>query len=482
MKIRIIKFILFISLVVIFFVGYNKIFRIKLDEADSMKIFYEQKENTIDVLALGSSHVFGSINPAILYRDYGIACYDLCGAGLPTKVSYYYLIEAIKTQTPKVIILGIEDTSLDGSNDIGTEYSYLWTGNMKWSLNKLNLVKDIANDNWIDVFLGYPVTHGRYDGDLAERDFLPYRGDIYHKYYKGNRVFWGVNEEAFNASDYPYTSEVGDFSGDTKQWIDGVLDIANDISADVILYASPALKDKSVQMSINAISEYAKARGVKFIDLRKEQALINIDYENEMNDKEHVNYLGQEKTSQYIGKFLKENFNLPDRRKDNNYVSWELCLEDYETAFNARILTLHTGNLEEYLKLLLNKDYTILVKFKGENFDKKLLSEREGFAELGITLKQNCDNEMYLVCNGVPQDCDLGEYRELGNHSIIINEDNLQYDLNIIGFPDNRITFIIFDNKQKSIVEYRYFFYDNISEEWILEREDYGMQAIWNKR
>ena len=103
-------------------------------------------------------------------------------------------------------------------------------------------------------------------------------------------------------------------------------------------------------------------------------------------------------------------------------------------------------------------------------------------AELGITLKQNCDNEMYLVCNGVPQDCDLGEYRELGNHSIIINEDNLQYDLNIIGFPDNRITFIIFDNKQKSIVEYRYFFYDNISEEWILEREDYGMQAIWNKR
>lgn len=483
MKTKIAKICLFFFLLLGFFLIYNQIFRVKMDEGDSIKIFYEQKKDTVDVLALGSSHVFGSINPAILYRDFGIACYDLCGAGSPTKVSYYYLLEALKTQTPKVIILGIGDsTYLDGNIDAGIEMSYLWTGNMKLSKNKIDMVREISYGNWFEVLLGYPITHGRYDGDLAERDFLPYRGDKYHKYYKGNRVFWGTKEEEYNVSDFPYTSEVGELPYDTQKWIDGVINIGNDISADVILYAPPALRTREEQMTINAIGEYAKEKNIEFLDLNSKRDLLEIDFESEMNDKEHVNYLGQEKTSRFVGEYLTNNYTLPDRRGDSNYDSWRLCEEDYETAYSARVLSLQEGTLSKYLEYISDKDYTIFVKIKNVDNSHNLLVEQDCLQKIGISSEMISDNSEFLICNGKIQSFEFGKDRTFGSHSIVINENNLQYDFYDIGFPDNHLTFIVFDNKQESIIEYRYYLYDNTKDEWVLQREDCGMQNIWNKR
>ena len=120
--------------------------------------------------------MFGSINPSILYEDYGIACYDLCGAGLSTRGAYYYLLEAQKTQSPKVIILGIDNTQNNIVDNVNTEIVHMWVGNMKFSINKINAVNDLASENQMALILGYPITHSRYDGDLERRDYLPYRG------------------------------------------------------------------------------------------------------------------------------------------------------------------------------------------------------------------------------------------------------------------------------------------------------------------
>lgn len=48
----------------------------------------------------------------------------------------------------------------------------------------------------------------------------------------------------------------------------------------------------------------------------------------------------------------------------------------------------------------------------------------------------------------------------VGKHSIAINRDNMQ----------------------ESIIEYRYYMYDDTAKEWRLEYKDCGMQAIWDKR
>ena len=71
----------------------------------SMMTYYAQESDTIDVLTIGTSLAYAGINTNVLWKEYGIAAYNLCSAEQPFWVSYYTLQEALKTQHPKVILL-----------------------------------------------------------------------------------------------------------------------------------------------------------------------------------------------------------------------------------------------------------------------------------------------------------------------------------------------------------------------------------------
>ena len=44
---------------------------------------YRQPENSVDVLMLGSSCAYAGVNTNILFREYGVAAYNLCTAEQP---------------------------------------------------------------------------------------------------------------------------------------------------------------------------------------------------------------------------------------------------------------------------------------------------------------------------------------------------------------------------------------------------------------
>ena len=62
-------------------------------------------ENTIDVVVLGSSHAEYSFVPGFFYEDTGLYSYVLGSACQPYEVSYEMLKEALKTQSPKMVIM-----------------------------------------------------------------------------------------------------------------------------------------------------------------------------------------------------------------------------------------------------------------------------------------------------------------------------------------------------------------------------------------
>ena len=67
--------------------------------------FYNLDKNSVDVLFLGSSHAMCTFNPQIIYDTYGITSYNLASEQQSLVVSYYWLREALKYQTPKVVVL-----------------------------------------------------------------------------------------------------------------------------------------------------------------------------------------------------------------------------------------------------------------------------------------------------------------------------------------------------------------------------------------
>ena len=102
--------------------------------------FYAEKRNDIDVLFIGSSNCFCTIDPLVLYEEYGIASYDFASSSQSMDISLLYLKEALKKQKPKVVAL--EVNYLPGQNTSGLgEDSMLWgLTNMPLTVNKLQCI------------------------------------------------------------------------------------------------------------------------------------------------------------------------------------------------------------------------------------------------------------------------------------------------------------------------------------------------------
>ena len=109
----ILKLVSFCAVFLLLFVAVSGVIKPKWLARDSMwepatlieEGFYAEPENSLDVICIGSSHVFLDISPMAMWKAEGITAYDLTSSIQRMWVSYYYLKEALKYQTPKVVVL-----------------------------------------------------------------------------------------------------------------------------------------------------------------------------------------------------------------------------------------------------------------------------------------------------------------------------------------------------------------------------------------
>ena len=129
---------------------------------------YKLEKNSVDVMFYGSSHCNYTINNAILWKDYGIASYDMVGGGQNLGSTYYYMEETLKTQKPALMAVELVFTSWrrTGLEDGGNIYRN--TINMHWSktfFENLNYAVDLAEGSEEikeAIALKYPVQYTPY--------------------------------------------------------------------------------------------------------------------------------------------------------------------------------------------------------------------------------------------------------------------------------------------------------------------------------
>ncbi|MCD7843149.1 MAG: hypothetical protein LUG17_00795, partial [Clostridiales bacterium] len=136
-----------------------------------MQNFYDLDEDSLDVLFLGSSQIIYGVNPVELYDYAGISAYCLGGASASLLSSYYWLIEAEKTQSPTVVML--ETSSL--LEEIKEYQERKKVDEMKLSLNRVQYVQALTDlDNISESFLSYLIPMVKYHSrwsSLTAKDF-----------------------------------------------------------------------------------------------------------------------------------------------------------------------------------------------------------------------------------------------------------------------------------------------------------------------
>lgn len=434
----------------------NEVFRVKGDSAGyPMEMFYEQRAETVDVLNLGNSHMFANVNPAVLWDEYGIASYNL-GAGLqPVWNSYYYLKEALRYQKPKLVVLDAFGL-LQEADYLPTDRAEMNTAGLRWGTNYVENIKvSVEESQYTDFLLQFPVYHNRY-GSLNAEDFLEYGGDVNGNNYKGFALNCISTTQFGEFVDVESVTEVKEMSGKCYEYLTKTIELADAEGIPLLIVVNPYMgvmyEEKKVY---NHVERVTAAYGADFIDFNEYCEEIGLDPATDFAEGHHMNYDGSEKFSRYYGNYIKEHYDIPDRRQESGFESWEANSRFYQKqAANVKLaqVTDETVYLE---KLFANQErYTICYCALGDYYrDRRYVYELQ---DRGYDLW----NEHYWIVSGgeviyytYRQEEQPFYYLDLGKCAVVLSDGMMYMGDMDAGLVGNGLNILVYDNELEKIVD-----------------------------
>lgn len=463
MRNKVIKTCCFLFILVLLLCGFQNIFSFKyVDGIYQWDVFYEEEENSIDMLCMGSSHVFENVNTGVLWDEYGIASFDLCGSRQPLWNTYYYLKEALKTQTPKLIVVDVysalqQEEYSDESRIIKNNYG------LKPSRDKIESVMvSSPEEKWLDYMLEYPTWHSRYS-EIDSSDFLEDLGRSTMQCWKGY---------ALNADTAPmtrpegieYITAAGEMTDKAEEYMRKIIELAKKTDIPLLFIETPYIVSAEDQMILNRAEEIAGENGVPFVNFNLFYDAMGLDFQTDFADADHLNHRGNVKFTNYLGQYIKNNYDIPDRRGDEKYASYEQMAEECSRhIYNQEVK--ETGNIYDYFQKLQDEEYTVICRVSGDSKNVENYEDvRNVLLTYGISLdKISADTVWVMQGNEILFQSQEGEgavwHEEKGVNDVLtvtISEENdvkTEFNHEEYEAVSSGIDLLVYDNLTGSLVE-----------------------------
>ena len=326
----------------------------------SVEQLYATPEDLIDVVFVGSSHCYCGIHPAVLWKEYGIAAFDMSVSGQDKDSAYHDLVELYKTQNPSVIYVDLYALLADVHAVEANVYrNYL---SLKTSLNSITLVnKYIPEEDREAFYYRFPIIHTRYR-ELKKYDFTPCplnsfaRGEYYALDADGS---W-QDSAAMN------DSVIGELSEKNRNWLADLISLAEAHNAKIEFIVIPFPVNPVQQEMLNAAEAMLEAEHYPYTDFNKMLEQLGISLQSDFSDQFHLNIHGAEKLTSFLGKELMEKYDLPDHRGFAEYQQWEDDLRWYENVKIRKRMVSAVSPYEYVSGITQFSDGVTVVSLEGE--------------------------------------------------------------------------------------------------------------------
>lgn len=294
-----------------------------------VKGFYEEPKNSLDVIFMGNSDVYRGISPITLWDEYGIASYNFVSSGQRMWTAYYMLEESLKYQKPKLIVLNM-DSAFNESDSSESNYRKTFD-NMKFGTTKLKAITDPVYKNSKNDILSYifPITryHSRWE-ELTDKDFR--KALKSEKFaYKGMDLITEIQpyNEEYKYMSRDHSKEV--IGEKCSKYLSKIIDLCKEQNIELLLIEIPSAESWSKDLS-NKTEDFAKEHNLEFIDMNLNASEFGFDWKTDTSDGgDHLNVYGAEKVSKYLGKIIKDKYNITDHRNEKEYEEWYKDSEKY---------------------------------------------------------------------------------------------------------------------------------------------------------
>lgn len=269
--------------------------------------FYAEPENSIDVFVIGNSDAYSAFSPLEIWHEFGMTSYVSGQGNIMMAESYNAYLEAVKKQKPKLVILetdsffpNFDDNEIMINTFADTIY------------NAVPLFK--YHDRWKYV---------TFEDIINPPDYT------WRSYSKGQYV--SAKIQAYVPALHKKEIEFSDTDMDPfiSFYLDLLVKEVRDNGAEILFVRFPC--DKSyVPEQHDIIQRYADENGIKFLDFDHDNELVDINWKKDTRDKGvHLNVYGARKVSSYMGTYIRNNYDIPDRSDDKELKKlWD---KDYKT-------------------------------------------------------------------------------------------------------------------------------------------------------
>lgn len=423
--------------------------------------YAELDDNTVDVISLGTSQAFCSLNPLILWEENGIASYNLASSAADIYASKAYLQYGLETQAPKIVLLECSRLIREGTTS--EEWNRRAYDNLPFSLYKFENLWYSMNEDENMVSYLFPCLrfHERWN-DLTEADFKwAFTKESQSEYtYKGYYPRYKVT----NADLSKFEKEVMNFqiAERASDAVKEIKELCDESGATLILWKSPSPMWRITYKE--AVAELANEIGVEYLDLNDYIDEIGIDGAIDFYDSNaHLNDSGATKVSRYLASFLGK-YNLGNHKEERVYQDYEENYRNYLADKVARITEVKSyvelissdsrydlfvcvndglSDIKEYKEILSELPFENLTKAAG-------VASYVGVYSDGVIVDEcNAKNEVFWegVVSGNKVELLSQGYRVGDNGSIII--DGVEYML-----PKQRgLGIVVYDKMLECVVD-----------------------------
>ena len=295
---------------------------------------YYDSEPCHDVVFFGDCEFYESVNPAVIWSEYGIPCYVRGSSQQLIWHSYYFLLETLKYETPSVVVFNAVEMKIGEVQH--EEYTRLTLDGMRLSGYKLKSAKMSLTEGESLLSYVFPLLryHGRWKELSGEDIKYIFKRDTVSG--NGYLPMSGTKAKTSSAAAPPLL----DPSLPEVCWtyLDLMRETCVEKGITFVIFKAPTdtwhypwYPEWDEQLK-----EYADKNGVAYVNSIALAAEIGTDWDTDSYDGgDHMNMTGAEKVSRFLGGWLRDNCGLADRRNDPEFgasAEWQEVVERYREA------------------------------------------------------------------------------------------------------------------------------------------------------
>ena len=322
--------------------------RVTFDYDTTRKVegFYAEEKNSLDFVFVGSSQMFTSVVPAVLWEEYGITSYDFGANEQPMYLSYYYIKEALKYQDPKAVVLEVSYCNAPEYTHEGVHHINL--DDLRMGQVKLEAIFDIIpeGERWPYIF---ELAKYHDTWTTMDKASFQYIGADKHNPYKGyTPSLDGFADGGEFNEEIAKVTEKAELAELSVKYMEKIIALCKEKNVDLLFLKTPNDHIQN-QPEYNAVADIAADHDIPYLDLNRE-----------MKGQLHNHVFHAETITKRIGEWLTSLYEVEDKRENPEFAQWH---EDadyyYRYAHQLRLNDIET--FEEYVAELIGIDYVVCI-------------------------------------------------------------------------------------------------------------------------